>query len=166
MQLKMQTDYAIRILLYLSQVKSPVVARELSTNLGIAGNYLPKITQQLRRIGWVESTSGINGGFRLLVRPEGISLLDVMQEMEGNVYINRCLETDTYCSRNAATICPVHRLYMGFQSMMEWYFSSVTIADLAGNTGDRPVDDFFSRLEKDIQQVVGAKVHRAADPCE
>lgn len=50
--------------------------------------------------------------------------------------------------------------------MMEWYFSSVTIADLAGNTGDYPVDDFFSRLEKDIQQVVDAKVHRVADPCE
>lgn len=92
------------------------MARELSCNLGIAGNYLSEIAQQLYRIGWVESTSGTNGGFRLLVCLEDISLLDVMREIESGVYINRCLEMDTYCSRNAAAIYLVHRLYMEVKS--------------------------------------------------
>lgn len=133
MQLKMQTDYAIRILLCLSQATSPVVARELSQSLGIADNYLPKITQQLRRAGWIESTSGINGGFRLLVNPADISLLDVMREMEGSVCINRCLDTEGYCSRDAVTHCPVHLIHMDFQEIFDWYFRSVTIGELTGN---------------------------------
>lgn len=130
MKLKMQTDYAIRILLCLSQATAPMVARELSQMLGIAENYLPKITQQLRRAGWVESISGINGGFRLLVDPEDISLLDVMRVIEGGVCINRCLEKDCFCSRNAVDHCPVHLIYMDYQEMSEWYFGSITIGDL------------------------------------
>lgn len=130
MQLKTQTDYAIRILLCLSQATTPVVARELSQTLGITENYLPKITQQLRRVGWVESISGINGGFRLLAKPEDISLLDVMRVMESSVCINRCLEKDGYCSRHATSTCPVCRVYGRFQKQMEEYFSSITLASL------------------------------------
>lgn len=130
MQLKTQTDYAIRILLCLSQATTPVVARELSQTLGITENYLPKITQQLRRVGWVESISGINGGFRLLAKPEDISLLDVMRVMESSVCINRCLEKDGYCSRHATSTCPVCRVYGQFQKQMEEYFSSITLASL------------------------------------
>lgn len=130
MQLKMQTDYAIRILLCLSQATDPVVARELSKTLGIADTYLPKITQQLRRTGWIESTSGINGGFRLLVDPGDVSLLDVMRVMEGSVCINRCLERDCFCSWKAVEDCPLYPICTDYQEIFEWYFGSTTIGDL------------------------------------
>lgn len=137
MQLKTQTDYAIRILLCLSRATAPVVARELSSTLGIAENYLPKITQRLRRAGWVESTSGVNGGFRLLVRPDDISLLGVMREMEGSVCINRCLEADTDDSQNRAVWGPMHLIYMDYQRAFEWYFKSITIRELSEENAAR-----------------------------
>lgn len=130
MQLKTQTDYAIRILLCLSQSDSSVVSKELAQSLGIRENYLPKITQRLRQVGWVESTSGTRGGFRLMVKPEDISLLDVMRVMEDSVCINRCLEKDGYCSRHATGTCPVHQVYRVVQKGLEEYFASVTLAAL------------------------------------
>lgn len=129
-QLKTQTDYAIRILLYLAQADSSVVSKELSQSLGINETYLPKITQRLRQVGWVESTCGIRGGFHLLIKPEDISLLDVMRVMEDSIYINRCLEKDGYCSCDAIQICPVCQEYGTFQKGLEEYFASVALDTL------------------------------------
>lgn len=150
MQMRTQTDYAIRILLHLSRDGASVVGKELSQTLGITKTYLPKIILQLRQAGWVESTSGVRGGFRLLARPDEITLLDVMRVMERSVYVSRCLEKDTYCTRNVEENCPVHRIYLDFQHMTEWYFSSITLMDLVGGADN----DLHRRLKHDIKQML------------
>lgn len=130
MKIKMQTDYAIRILIYLSDKQEKVVTKEMASALGISEYYLPKITQRLRNAGILGSSAGTTGGFVLLRKPEDITLFDVMQVMEDTVKFNRCLEDDEYCSRYATKTCPVHGVFQVFQNMMEWYFSSLTIQDL------------------------------------
>ena len=101
MQLKMQTDYAIRVLLYLAGRREPAVTKEMASALGISEGYLPKVTQRLRRAGWVSSSAGVAGGFQLIEDPGKITLYDVMRVTEDTVQINRCLEGDGYCSRFA-----------------------------------------------------------------
>lgn len=129
MQLKTQTDYAVRILLYLSHAGTSVASKELSRALDISETYLPKITQRLRQAGWVKSSSGVHGGFHLLVKPGELTLLDVIREMEDGVYISRCLEPDGYCNRHATWSCSVRRVYEQAQQQLEGHFS-VTLAAL------------------------------------
>lgn len=130
MQLKMQTDYAIRILLYLASADGRVNMQELSDNLGIKKTNIPRTLALLRKAGLIASESGINGGFQLVQPPFSITLLDVMKVSEDSVKINRCLGKDEFCSRNGVGHCPVHGIYAGYQEMAEWYFKNVTIADL------------------------------------
>ncbi|QOV18121.1 Rrf2 family transcriptional regulator [Blautia liquoris] len=130
MQLKTQTDYAIRVLLYLAENKSCVSRKEMCTNLGIAETYLTVIVKVLRQKGWVSSTYGPNGGYYLICNPQNISLLDIMDVTEDSIKMNRCLEEDQYCSRNAVDYCPVHKMYDFFQDYFENCFSSVTIQDI------------------------------------
>lgn len=126
----MRTDYAIRILLFLASKGTNVTGEIICENLGLTPSYFPKTIVELRRAGWVTSDAGINGGYRLVKSPKEISVLDVMKLMEDSIKINRCLQEDHFCSRNATEICEVHKLYLIFQEIYESYFDSVSIADL------------------------------------
>ncbi len=128
MQLKIQTDYAIRILMHLTKNKGYSSRKELCTCLGIAGTWLP--VAPLLKTGWIASSYGPTGGYILVEDPKKITLLDVMEVMEDTIKMNRCLETDGFCSRHAAKNCPVNQIYEAFQDIYEDYFMSVTIEDL------------------------------------
>ncbi|MEM9643541.1 MAG: Rrf2 family transcriptional regulator [Planctomycetota bacterium] len=60
---------------------SPVTAHEISDRHGIPGPFLNQILRSLRRTGWVQSSRGSQGGYRLLVEPESITLLDIADEL-------------------------------------------------------------------------------------
>lgn len=130
MQLKTQTDYAIRILAHLTKNSHYVSRKDLCTLLGIAENYLPIVTKPMRKKGWISSGYGPNGGYILTGNPQKITLLDVMKVMEDTVRMNRCLEKDMFCSRHAVEYCPVHKVYEVFQGFYEDYFASITIEAL------------------------------------
>lgn len=148
MQLKTQTDYAIRVLLYLASKKVCVSTKEICASLGIAENYMP--TRPLRDKGWISSSYGAMGGYTLIRNPKEITLLDVMEVMEDTVKMNRCLEGDEYCSRFAVGYCQVHKIYKTFQNFYEWYFSSITIADLL--TPETAVDPTRKAVEQLIEK--------------
>lgn len=57
-------------------------------------------------------------------------MLDVMKITEDTIRLNRCLEDDRFCSRNAVNHCPVHEVYRRYQEMTDAYFSAISIADL------------------------------------
>lgn len=154
MQLKTQTDYAIRILIYLSSVRGYAAKENMSKALGIASNYLPKVIRQLRDKGWVSSATGFTGGYMLTHSPKDITLLNVMEVMEDTVKMNRCLEPDGFCSRNATATCPVHQIYSTFQDFSEQYFSHVTIQDLLNPKG---VEPFLNEILADVRQVSAVK---------
>lgn len=153
MQLKMQTDYAIRILLYLSDNGGTVNMQEMSDNLGIKKTYIPRTLRMLRESGMVTSESGTNGGFQLIKPPAAITLLDVMELSEDTVKVNRCLEKDHFCSRNAVGRCAVHDVYNDFQEMAEWYFGSITLADLLEQNASVKIR---ARHAQDLARFIGA----------
>jgi Rrf2 family protein len=87
MQLKRQTIYAIRILMYLARHKS-ASRNEMSDALGINEFYLPKIIKPLREKKWIISLTGRVGGFELVEKPENITLLEIIEVMEGGVNLS------------------------------------------------------------------------------
>ena len=89
MHLTMSTDYAIRIIVYLSDRKYLASSRELSKNLNIPQSYVFKVLRALQKAGLVKSCSGVDGGFELLKRPEHIMLFDVMEATETTMKIGR-----------------------------------------------------------------------------
>lgn len=158
MQLRTQTDYAIRVMIYLADKPAGASNKELSSELGIANNYLPKVTLRLRSAGWITSNVGVHGGYRISVDPAAVSLLDVMGAMEDTVKMNRCLEPDSFCSRNAAETCPVHRIYKVYQKFSEQFFSHVTIADLLSpNKIDGSYEAILSDIEREFGSIKGKK---------
>ncbi|WP_296897765.1 Rrf2 family transcriptional regulator, partial [uncultured Megamonas sp.] len=77
--------------------------------------------------------SGVYGGFLLAKKPEEISLLEIVKVMEPTMRVNRCLEKDNYCSREATENCPIRKFHINFQNILEDRFSAVTVKTLLDN---------------------------------
>lgn len=130
MQLKTQTEYAVRTLIYLAGKHDWTSIKETASSVGVAESYLPRVVKLLRGAGWVTTSAGATGGMRLVGKTELISLLDVMQVTENAMQICRCMEDQAYCRWYQDGSCPVYGTYTLFQNVMERYFASITIADL------------------------------------
>ena len=59
--------------------KTPVAVREISERHGIPGPFLVQILRTLRSAGWVQSVRGSQGGYRLLVEPNELTLLEIAE---------------------------------------------------------------------------------------
>ncbi|MDD3338947.1 MAG: Rrf2 family transcriptional regulator [Lachnospiraceae bacterium] len=134
MQLNISTDYAIRAVLYMvgnTEKCEYVTLEQMAANMQISKASLVRALTKFRKKGWVESAAGVRGGYRFVGNPEQISLYDILNVMEGTIHINRCLESDHYCSRGGTKKnCPVYRTYQEMQRRMVEYLSSATIASL------------------------------------
>lgn len=111
MQLKISTDYAIRIVLYLAITQTAATSAEISAQMGIPQTVIATLARPLQEAGILSTQRGSGGGFTLSRRPEDISLHEIINIAEGTTRINRCLEPDGFCSRNGAPNCPVHKFY-------------------------------------------------------
>jgi Rrf2 family protein len=111
MRLTKAGEYAVRCVLYLSaQDKGTVVNRkEIAHAMDIPEQFLGKIAQQLSRAGILEIIQGPKGGLRLSIVPKQISLLQVIETIMGEIFLNDCLIRPEICERSYT--CSVHSVW-------------------------------------------------------
>lgn len=111
MRLTRAAEYAIRCVLYLSAKgeKGVVRRQEIARNMDIPDQFLTKIGQQLSRAGFVEIVQGLRGGIRLTASPEELSLLDVVEAITGELFLNDCIMRPESCPRS--NTCSVHMVW-------------------------------------------------------
>ena len=63
---------------------TPVAVREITDRHGIPGPFLLQILRTLRASGWVQSIRGSQGGYRLAISADQITLLDIAEAVSGN----------------------------------------------------------------------------------
>jgi len=116
MQLNVTTDYGLRVVLYLALKDGVVCGKEICESMGIPCSYMHKIARVLRNADVIHEKRGPKGGFELIRNASDLSVLDIVSIFEKTMNINRCLEEDQYCSRNAALTCVVRGLYTEVQA--------------------------------------------------
>ena len=113
-----KTDYAIRCVLYLAQrYGSTVMVNEIAHEKEIPKSFLAKILQTLAKAGIVKSLRGMRGGFVLARKPSDISLLDVVEAMEGTVSMNVCAVDKKMCGFSST--CTVHPVWIDIRKGIE-----------------------------------------------
>lgn len=111
MNITQETDYALRVIAYLSTLEPGTIekANSISEKEKVPERFLFKILRKLRKAGIVKSYMGVNGGYSLNKDPKEISVKDVIEAIDGPIYLNRCLNDPKMCNKNASDICLVHR---------------------------------------------------------
>lgn len=102
------SEYAIRAIIYLARhdQNKIVYKKDICRDQEITPAFLTKILQPLIRKGIVGSQRGVGGGFFLIKKAEEITLLDIVEAEEGEIFLNQCLNTVSPCERE--TECAVH----------------------------------------------------------
>jgi len=107
LELTKKTDLAFRALLIIAEEHGDRVnGAALADELGVSGQYLPHVMAPLTRTGWIASVSGPHGGYSLNVELEDISLLQLIEAVEGEVDDSRCLHLGPVHESNET--CALH----------------------------------------------------------
>jgi Rrf2 family protein len=106
-----------------------VVSRQVVAACGdIPSHFLAKIAQQLSKAGIIEILQGARGGYRLIVPPEKLSLLDVIEAIIGEIFLNDCVIRPESC--HASSSCAVNNVWMQARDQLRQTLSQVTFAKL------------------------------------
>jgi Rrf2 family protein len=93
MQITRQADYAVRAVLYLAKlgVDHRAATSQIAQEQNIPPSFLAKIVSQLSVAGILQTSRGARGGVSLAKAPEEISLLEVVEAIDGPIYLNECV---------------------------------------------------------------------------
>lgn len=124
-------DYAVRVMVHMATLPEGTrVARSvLAEATDVPDSFMSKVLQSLARKGMISSRRGVDGGFVLVVAPGSISLLDVVEAIDGPVQLNACVGERGNCKRTEG--CAAHLVWKEAQDASVQVLKSAKIADLA-----------------------------------
>ncbi len=110
MRITKQADYAIRAILYLAnQPAQRAPTSRVADAMRIPASFLAKIIAQLSIAGLVHTARGAGGGIALARDPAEISLLDVVEAIDGPILLSECVSKNGKCELKQE--CPLHSVW-------------------------------------------------------
>lgn len=132
-------EYALHCLLWITEpLERPPSSRDLAEMQGISPAFLKKIFPKLEKAGIVEASGGIRGGYRLARPPEDITVLDVIDAVEGAKPLFDCQEIRGRCALfegkpptwSVQGVCGIHAVMLRAEKVLRDELSRTTLASL------------------------------------
>jgi Rrf2 family protein len=130
MQITRQADYALRAMLYLSQLNpnQRAATSQIAEEQHIPPSFLAKIISQLSIAGLIHTSRGARGGVSLARQPSEISILDVVESIDGPIALNECTDEPSACSFGEN--CPLRPMWCEAQSELITRLRNTSFAQL------------------------------------
>jgi Rrf2 family transcriptional regulator, iron-sulfur cluster assembly transcription factor len=143
LELTRRGDYAVRAMLALARNPDddPVSVHRIAAAMAIPVQVLPRVMTDLHRAGLVEAVAGRTGGYRLARAADRISLLAVVEAIEGDSRRTTCVLRGGPCGRDGQ--CDVHAVFSAAQAAM-----LTSLADASLATLSTPRDGPTERVEE------------------
>ncbi len=133
MEITQQADYAVRAVLELALnvQDARIFSSEIARRQGIPAPFLTKIFSRLAAAGIVATQRGVNGGIRLTRPADQVTLLQVVEAIDGPISLNRCVRNPEECGRNAT--CAVHPIWLKICADLRAQLHTIHFAKLAAD---------------------------------
>ena len=130
MRLSLQTDYALRTLMFLASRKSRRRAKiaDVAAFFNISEPHVAKVVNQLARLGFVRSVRGVGGGIELGRESAQIRVGEVVLAFEGNMHLLECVGTDNVCV--IQDHCKLRTVLARAERLQLDYLNQVRLADV------------------------------------
>jgi Rrf2 family transcriptional regulator, iron-sulfur cluster assembly transcription factor len=130
-------EYAVRAFIHMATLAPGEYAmvKNIAAEAGIPIPFLAKILQELARDGFLRSSKGPRGGFRLSLPPEEISLRRIVDAVDGAGRYQRCIGGSPECNDRAP--CGLHDSWKALRSRIIEYLEDTSVADLAKALGEK-----------------------------
>ena len=130
-ELTKRADYAIRAVLALARATDGELmsVRRVSDEQHIPVRFLPQVMSDLVRAGLADGVEGRRGGYRLARPAASISLLDIIEAIEGDSRRRSCVLRGGPCAING--VCDVHEAFMSAQEALLGRLADANVGALA-----------------------------------
>ena len=130
MRISTKGRYGLRTLMdvALHQAKGPVTLNDIAQRQCISVKYLWQVINPLKTSGLLSVTRGAKGGYVLARRPEDITMLEVVTDLEGPMSVVECLTKEDACSR--INSCVSRTVWMEVNRAVEKALGAITLAEV------------------------------------
>jgi Rrf2 family protein len=129
LELTRRGDYAVRAMLALARPDAPqLTGAALADATAIPPGFVPQVMGDLVRAGLVANRRGRTGGYRLARPAAEVSLLDIVEAVEGDGRRRTCVLRGGPCRRDGA--CDVHDAFFRAQEAVFGTLAGVSLADV------------------------------------
>lgn len=131
MKISTKGRYALRVMLDLAIYDTGefIPLKAIAERQGITVKYLEQIVPLLNKAGYLKSSRGNNGGYRLAKDPKEYTAGDILRITEGSIAPVACLEDEpNQCERKE--FCMTLPFWQGLYNVINDYVDSVTLEDL------------------------------------
>lgn len=131
MQITRETEYATRAVLQLARngKNEPVPTSKVAKEQNIPPTFLAKIVSQLSIAGLLDTSRGARGGVKLARNPGDISLLAVIEAINGPIRLNICVENKGICALEGD--CPLQLVWSEVQAELVAKLKNTNFGQLA-----------------------------------
>ncbi|MEG2295491.1 MAG: Rrf2 family transcriptional regulator [Oscillospiraceae bacterium] len=130
MYITLESDYAIRIVYFISKQDKRVDAKTIAENTSVSLRFSLKILRQLANNGILKSFKGANGGYEINRPLDLISLNDVIETIEGVYTLNRCTRSDFVCNKHLNYDCKFNEIFKEISEIVIEKMKSVKFSDI------------------------------------
>ena len=130
MKISTKGRYGLRILIDLAthDPVKPRLIRDIAQSQQISEKYISRLVIDLRRAKLIRSVRGVNGGFHLARNPEEITLLEILETMEGPISVVDCVRSPEKCKRQA--LCPARDIWTELNDGIRQLTRRITLDDI------------------------------------
>lgn len=130
LRINRQTDYAVRVILALSKKEEGkrVSTSEVGREMLIPPALLQRIVAELASGGFILTQAGRDGGITLAHSPKQITLLQIVEHFEGELYLSDCVLKPGDCPFELR--CPVHCQWVRLKNMLRNEMAQTTFQQL------------------------------------
>ncbi len=130
MRISTKGRYGLRILIDLANHDSekPRLIRDIAQAQQISEKYISRLVIDLRRAGMIRSIRGVNGGFHLAKDPQEITLLEVLEVMEGPISVVECVHATHKCGRHSR--CGARTIWQRLNDNIRGMMAEITLAEI------------------------------------
>ncbi|MCR5665952.1 MAG: Rrf2 family transcriptional regulator [Eubacterium sp.] len=130
MKISTKGRYAIRVMLDLAmhQGDGYISLKDIAKRQDLSNKYLEMIIALLNKAGYVQSTRGKFGGYRLSYTPDKYTMAAILKTTEGSMAPVSCLDCPGECDKEAD--CITLPMWKKLDRIIEDYLESVTLQDL------------------------------------
>jgi Rrf2 family protein len=132
MQITRQADYAVRAVLHLARMGNTerAATSTVAKEQNIPPSFLAKIISQLSIAGLLHTSRGARGGVTLAREPKDITLLEVVEAIDGPIQLNECVGNDGVCTFEGD--CPIKPVWCNAQEELVQRLKRTNFAQLLG----------------------------------
>ena len=147
MGLSLQTDYALRLLMFLAAHGERTSIGDVATFFGISRDHLAKASMRLASAGLIRAIRGVGGGIELAKSPSDIGIGEVIELFEGRAHLLDCVPVENICVIQPD--CKLRNVLAKAEEVQREFLAGVRLSDVV--TSNKPLVQLVDLTRDDIE---------------